>query len=74
MHILLVHNEYGRKAPSGESVVFRQESQLLARHANRVTHFVVSNDILDQASFFEYARVGVRAVWSAPMYDSMTSV
>lgn len=44
MKILLAHNFYNSKSPSGENLVFNTESRLLASHGNNVEQFTRHSD------------------------------
>lgn len=50
--ILIVHNFYSSKNPSGENDVVRYESQLLKRLGHEVMLYEVQSDIYSSANFF----------------------
>lgn len=64
MRLLLIHNQYGSSAPSGENQVFERESSLLRAAGHTVEELVVSNDGLHEASPFNLLGVAACAPWS----------
>ena len=64
MRILLAHNEYSSKIPSGENIVFRLERDLLRTRGHDVIEFLRSNDEIVGRSFLGPLKAGACATWN----------
>lgn len=60
--VLLVHGYYRSGAPSGESVVFEAERDLLAAHGHDVATYIRRADDIDGTS--GQLRAGIDAIWA----------
>jgi glycosyltransferase involved in cell wall biosynthesis len=64
MRILLVHNRYRSRAPSGENRVVDQESEALAAQGHEVMRFGRSSDEIEQWPVAKKALLPARTIWS----------
>ena len=68
MRILMVHNHYQSTSPSGETVVFDAEVDMLRRRNHHILTFEAHNDEIINYDLQQKIRLAVRACWSATTY------
>lgn len=64
MRVVVVHNRYSSRTPSGENLVVDDETRWLEEAGVEVHRFERSNDQLVEPSLVSRARRGVEVVWS----------
>ena len=74
MKVLLVHNHYRTEAPSGESIVFDNESTLLANNGVNVIRYERHNDDLDIATVSRKFRVAFASTWSNDTFTRLSEL
>ncbi|HKE72719.1 MAG TPA: glycosyltransferase family 4 protein [Acidimicrobiales bacterium] len=66
MRVLVVHNRYSSRTPSGENMAVDDEARWLAEAGVDVVRHLVSNDAMVDVGPLARVRDGIGAVWSVP--------
>ncbi len=64
MKVLLIHCHYGRTAPSGEDVAFRNEAAMLENGGVTVVRFEREREGIDLSTAWKRADVALSSIWS----------
>ena len=71
MRVLLAHNFYRSRAPSGEDFVFRNEKALLSDKGVDFVTYEMFNDKIDTSSFAHLARLVLNTACSNGAYNAV---
>jgi len=74
MRILLIHNLYRSRAPSGEDIVFNDECELLRTYGHEVVTYERRNDDIAAFSLREKAAILWQATWSRRSYAEIRAL
>jgi len=69
--VLMVHNYYRSKSPSGENIVFKYEIELLKRHGHKVIIYERNNDEILNSGVLRRSLSTFDMVWSLKTYKEL---
>ncbi|HVB83080.1 MAG TPA: glycosyltransferase [Candidatus Binataceae bacterium] len=74
LSVLMAHNYYRQRYPSGENEVFEAESRLLTANGHRVNRYVRKSDSIAAFSAKRRALLPVQVMWSREAYTEIRNI
>jgi len=68
MKVLVIHNRHRKGSASGDDQVFKNETELLCKHGDKVLKLSVSNDEFDNSNLIKKIGFAFGMIWSSKYY------
>tara|TARA_Y100000590_G_C15717261_1_gene1012268 strand:- start:499 stop:1701 length:1203 start_codon:yes stop_codon:yes gene_type:complete len=74
LKILLIHNFYRSKIPSGENESFKLEKKILKENGHNIEEFVRNSDEIKSENLFSKLKIGLSLAWDHSSYKSVSKL